>query len=128
MSYQEALAGIGVRATLNTHIGDYQGDWAAVVKDDGGYYTSGAVGFLVYGYGSCSGCDEWEAAESAVERAEIVVRMATAIRWFDTVGELKAWLLSDDRQLSFFYPEEGWREFRDLVCAADEFELLGYRK
>ena len=45
--------------------GSYQGDYAAIVKKDG------KVGFVVIGYGSCSGCDSLEAIKPfALEEPE----------------------------------------------------------
>ena len=51
MSYQEAIEAAGVKVLAFESFGSYQGDWFA--KVDGGY---------VWGtYGSCTGCDAFEA-------------------------------------------------------------------
>ncbi|WP_133177055.1 hypothetical protein [Mycobacteroides abscessus] len=122
MSYAKAIAGIGVVPIIQKNIGYYQGDWVAVVKDTDRWPSS--LGFLCYGYGSCSGCDEWEGADNAIERAEIVVRMAKSIRWFEKPADLKAWLNSDDRREDLYiYHDDEWREFVDSVLAVSDKEL-----
>lgn len=55
MSYQEALEAAGAKVKHYEQFGDWQGSWYAVVEynDETG---------MVYGeYGSCSGCDAFEA-------------------------------------------------------------------
>lgn len=55
IDYKEILERQGVDIIAFESFGDYQGDYAAIVKKDG------KVGFTVIGYGSCSGCDALEA-------------------------------------------------------------------
>ena len=52
MSYQEALEAAGARVEAFASFGSYQGDWVAKIGHD--RYIMGA-------YGSCSGCDAFEA-------------------------------------------------------------------
>lgn len=98
----------------STYIGEYQGDWIALVVDDGnGYYSQTKGGFVGVGFGSCSGCDAWEAAETVEDRMELVDQMVRSIRWVDSPAELRSYLISEDRQLSI-YPNEdisSWQEF-----------------
>lgn len=123
MSYQEALAGIGVKATVDEHIGDYQGDWVAVVTAEVNWDDK--LGFLSYGYGSCSGCDAWQAAETPAELAEIVVGMVNKIIWFETPEELREYIAHPNRLLSIYH-EEGWTEFAAHVAKASDKVLWGH--
>lgn len=55
MSYQAALEAAGAEVLAFEHFGSYQGDWIAEVK------YRGEHGFVCGSYGSCSGCDSFEA-------------------------------------------------------------------
>lgn len=52
MGYQEAIEANGVEVIEFKMFGSYQGDWVAILKD--GRFIHGS-------YGSCSGCDAFEA-------------------------------------------------------------------
>lgn len=55
MGYQEALEHAGAEVLEFAEFGDYQGTWYAVVNNKGSIY-------LISGsYGSCSGCDSFQA-------------------------------------------------------------------
>lgn len=55
MSYKEALEAAGAEVILFKGFGSYQGDWWAKVK------YNGHEGWVTGSYGSCSGCDAFEA-------------------------------------------------------------------
>ena len=55
MSYREALEAAGAEVLEFAEFGSYQGDWWAKVK------VNDEVGFIHGYYGSCSGCDAFEA-------------------------------------------------------------------
>lgn len=55
MSYQEALEAAGAEIHQFEHFGSYQGDWYALVT------YKGQKGWIAGSYGSCSGCDAFEA-------------------------------------------------------------------
>jgi len=55
MGYTEALKAAGAKVLLHKTVGSYQGEWVAVVEKDG------EVKALHAYYGSCSGCDAFEA-------------------------------------------------------------------
>jgi len=80
--------------------GSYQGDIVFRVED------KGRVGYLVWGYGSCSGCDELEAVygDENAER-EIGNDMAEAV-FFGTVEEIRAHALTADGNHWYAYDTE----------------------
>lgn len=55
MSYEKALAAAGAVVHDYKSFGSYQGDWVADVT------VNGQRGFIQGSYGSCSGCDAFEA-------------------------------------------------------------------
>ena len=52
MSYQQALQAAGADVQAFEHFGSYQGEWIAKIGEDQ---------YLMGYYGSCSGCDAFEA-------------------------------------------------------------------
>lgn len=55
MSYFESLKAAGAEVLAYQSFGDWQGTWIAKVEH------KGQTGFVVGAYGSCSGCDAFEA-------------------------------------------------------------------
>lgn len=93
MSYQGILEGLGAEILMMEETGSYQGDLVFILGDDS--WLTGGIGVLVQGYGSCSGCDAWEAASSFKDRLDIAADMINNIRWFPSGSELLEWLLAD---------------------------------
>lgn len=55
MGYEESLIAAGANIKEFAYFGSYQGDWLALVEYDG------KTGWVSGSYGSCSGCDAFEA-------------------------------------------------------------------
>lgn len=55
MSYQDALEAAGAKVLQFQEFGSYQGEWYALVE------FNGETGWINGSYGSCSGCDAFEA-------------------------------------------------------------------
>ena len=55
MSYCQALEAAGAKILQFKEFGSYQGDWWAKVD------VNGEIGWIAGSYGSCSGCDAFEA-------------------------------------------------------------------
>lgn len=64
MSYELTLKKAGAEILLYESFGSYQGDWWAKVK------YNGIVGWVHGSYGSCSGCDSYEATFSDADKPE----------------------------------------------------------
>jgi hypothetical protein len=76
-SYSSLTALIGA-PLLSAMVGSPQGDVYELVRG-----ADGRVGFLCFGYGSCSGCDAIEACNSYGDLAEVFERLRDDVRWFD---------------------------------------------
>ena len=80
--------------------GGYQGDsW--VLYDDYNYIFSERtgkyrVGYLEFGWGSCSGCDALQACETISEVQELLDELKTQIKWFDGYDEALEWFENHD--------------------------------
>jgi hypothetical protein len=114
-SYLAAVKALDAKILADEDLGYYQGDHVALIGND--YYADDKVGFLSIGYGSCSGCDEWEAAETIAERAEIVTRIISNIKWFEGVDAAKAYVLSPDTELQWYAHDDSWASFVKKVEA-----------
>lgn len=124
--YLEMIAPLGVTTLVSETLGSYQGDIVALVQEDVNY-SDERFGFVSIGYGSCSGCDALEAAQSAAELAGIAKQTVDSIRWFDSLDEAKAFIASDDQLLQWHGHEAEWPTFQAAVAAwspADDAEPL----
>lgn len=79
MGYENLIATGGVDVVDSVYSGDYQGDLFMIVERDGKY------GYAVTGYGSCSGCDAYEAS-----RDDDVFYMPYETRWDMSLEEIIA--------------------------------------
>ena len=93
-------------------VGSYQGDSVVLLLKDGWY------GYLFFGWGSCSGCDSYEAAEGdPKEVLELAKDMHRVIKWFKTLEEVQQHVL--DRlgvgSIEASYNDE-WEKVCKEVC------------
>ena len=107
-SYESLTESMGWPFT-GDYFGDYQGDYIAVLRDDG------RIGVLVYGYGSCSGCDAIQAEyqygsnwRDQPAMRQLVEEMRQTIRWFDSAPAAQAWLVMCN---DFWVHEAGAKAF-----------------
>lgn len=88
----------------------YQGDSFLLYKNDNKY------GFLTFGWGSCSGCDALQACDTIDEVQELMDNLYNAIKWFDSLQELKCYI-SDYSiiELQWYFYSDTFKEFREKV-------------
>lgn len=110
-SYREIVKSFGVEITSWTVTGSYQGDYVV------GVARPGEVGFVVIGYGSCSGCDALQARDWHGGYPDLAYRFEHApglkaladsiersIRWFPSVEELREFVGgTGDREANDWY-------------------------
>jgi hypothetical protein len=70
----------------------YEGDAHLLLKSLDGK----RLGFLYYGWGSCSGCDAFEACYSPEDFWNLRCDLERSVQWFDTPAELRAFLEARD--------------------------------
>ena len=95
----EALREKGaVKLLFLDYVSDYQGsvDISALLSD-------GRVFSYEYSYGSCSGCDGWEASESTHE--DIVKEMIDNGTYFDSIESWNSWMAS----------RKGWQDDEPIM-------------
>lgn len=77
---------------------DYQGD-TFVLFSDGHRF-----GFLVFGWGSCSGCDALEACDSPSAVEALRDDLAASVKW-GTASEIAAYISSADERVEWYASE-----------------------
>lgn len=88
----------------------YSGDSFLIYKNDNKY------GLLVFGWGSCSGCDALQACDTIDEVQELMDGLYNDIIWFDSLQELKDYLSDDSsEELKWYYYSDIFKEFREKV-------------
>jgi hypothetical protein len=70
---------------------DYQGDSYVLYHND-----DGRVGFLRFGWGSCSGCDRLQGCNTITELDDLISGLADEIKWWDSLAEALSWFESHD--------------------------------
>lgn len=92
VSYQSLIESCGVEILLDVEEDNWQGDSYLILE----HLDTLHLGFLTFGWGSCSGCDAFQACESDKEFEELRDALWNGIRWFDTKDELVAWIKKHD--------------------------------
>lgn len=112
-SYDDIVKTWGFEIINTAMIGDYTGDFVAVL------YTQGMYGLLVHGYGSCSGCDELLFCETEQDVAELSCYLRNTIRPYPDFESLKHDSLKKDGRFWYMYDkdfEEFLNETESLIA------------
>lgn len=108
-SYEEIVNSWGYEVLEFETFGQYQGDHLALLRD------GDRLGLIVFGYGSCSGCDELQAIEpwgggeddDWTEVIEFAERLRSEVHWSDSRSDLRDWVNQT--------PENHWWSYDDEV-------------
>lgn len=106
--YQPILKSIGT-ILIQVDEGDYQGDSMVLYKKGSKY------GYLIFGWGSCSGCDALQACENMEEIQSLIDQLHNDVKWFDSLNDLKAYFINKDWELEYLYHSDGGKEFIEKV-------------
>ena len=101
----EAFGKVAVRED----IGSYQGD-TLVMYDNGG-----RIGFLVFGWGSCIGCDALQACNNMDEVQKLCDALQRDIKWFDSKDEALKWAKEKDWETEWYWYYGEAQEFTKKV-------------
>ena len=75
--YEDLIDSMELDILFEKHDDDYSGDYRYLIEN-----KDNKIGILVFGYGSCSGCDELEACNSHKEVVKIRNKLYNSIVWF----------------------------------------------
>lgn len=91
--------------------GSCQGDtWVLLQANDG------RIGYLEFGWGSCSGCDALQACSTINAVNKLANSLYDSIRWFTDKTECAEWFKSYDFEGNWCWHEEDFRDFhRDVL-------------
>lgn len=83
-------------AAIKVDEDSYQGDtWILYDNDD-------KIGYLVFGWGSCSYCDALQGCETIEEVQELCDELENSIVWFDTAEDALEWFIKHDWEGEWF--------------------------
>lgn len=106
--YQPILNAIG-NVLIQVDDDDYQGDSRLL------YEKEGKFGYLIFGWGSCSGCDALQACESMNDVQDLIDGLVNDVKWFDSLGELKEYFKEKDWELEYSWHSSETKEFIEKV-------------
>ena len=103
-SHDDIVKSWGFQIINTAMIGDYTGDFVAVL------YTQGMYGLFVHGYGSCSACDELQGCETDQDMINLARNLQNTIRPCPDFESLKQDSLKKDGRFWYMY-DKGCEEF-----------------
>jgi hypothetical protein len=106
IGYGELIKSFEYQIALENHDEDYQGDSRYIFKD-----KNKGWGFLIFGWGSCSGCDALQACRSKEEVYELRDQLHHDIKWYETADELLTFIEERDWELQWCWHVEETRTF-----------------
>lgn len=108
-SYSDLVDSMEVNVLVEEHDNDYQGDSFYLVKKGREY------GLLIFGWGSCSGCDALEAAYGSVtEATDLRDGLYDSITWMSK-PDMRKYVNEKDWSLDYYYYERAGRKFGERV-------------
>ena len=100
--YNPLLESFGYKILFRVDDEDYSGDSRLIFRDKNKY------GILIFGCGSCSGCDALLACESYEDIENLRQFLKDSIKWFDSPEELLQFIKTHDWEGDF-----SWWSARD---------------
>ena len=89
---------------------DYEGDSRVLLEREGPYY-----GVLIFGFGSCSGCDALLACCTYEDLDELIAHFERDIHWFGSKEELLDWTKNRDWGLQWSWHARETKEFINKI-------------
>lgn len=88
---------------------DYQGDSRILFEKNGMY------GFLIFGWGSCSGCDALQGCRNISQVQELIDQLVHGVMWFGSLEQLQEYFKNKDWSFDWAWHQEQTREFIQRV-------------
>lgn len=106
--YEGLIESFDVEILLDGHDGDYQGDSFYILRD-----ADGRVGFLAFGWGSCSGCDAFSAAWDDGEAELVALRdgLWDDVEWHNSLDDLRVSFEENDIELKWYGHSKSFKTF-----------------
>ena len=103
--YESLIESFEVEICITVHDNNYQGDSRYILKNDNGSY-----GFLIFGWGSCRGCDALQACGSKQEIYELRDQLWNEIKW-GSFYELLSYIENRDWELQYYWNDDKTKDF-----------------
>ena len=104
----EAFGNVAVRVDDR----DYLGDTRVLYNNDG------RIGHLIFGWGSCPGCDALQACNTLAEVQELCNALEDSIEWFETPKKALEWFEQRDWEGGYYWH---YSETREYIAKAIEY-------
>jgi hypothetical protein len=110
--YDELMECIDGDIVDHAYENNYQGDAWFMFKNNNMY------GYLVFGWGSCSGCDELQGCSNVDDVEKLLISLDMSIIW-KTKEEMLEYFKTKDWTLEFYYGniDSYFNKFKDRVIA-----------
>lgn len=102
--YQPMVNAFG-NVVIQVDDNDYQGDTRVLYDNDG------RIGWLIFGWGSCSGCDALQACDTLDEVQKLCNELQDSIKWFDSIADALVWVKQKDFPSEWYFHTDEGREF-----------------
>lgn len=112
-SYTPIIEGFGYDVALREDEDDYQGSTFVLYRDA----SRQEYGVLIFGWGSCSGCDTLQACYDERTVMDLRSDLHDCIIWFDDKDDAHAWFSDREQSGSYYAEQEMWKAFRDAALA-----------
>ena len=109
--YEPLLESYGYLIVEKEDDHDYQGDSRVLYYDN----INNKLGVLIFGWGSCSGCDALQACSSLKDIEELRESFHNNIRWFDSIYSLKEYIEEFDHEGQYYCHQTEWANFINKV-------------
>lgn len=111
-NYEPMVEAFG-RTICSVDTDDYQGDSFRLLAD--GDEPDQKYGLMVFGWGSCSGCDALQACASVKELQELMDHLQDQIRWFADKESLLKFMMEHDWEGDWHWHRSEAHQFRKKV-------------
>jgi hypothetical protein len=112
-SYDTFVRAFGRRVAVEKDDGEYQGDSYRLIAD--GVEPDQRYGVLIFGWGSCSGCDWFLDCSSTSDFQELADHLQDSIKWFSDKETLRKYMQEHDWEGDWVWGREGFQEFHRKV-------------
>lgn len=112
-NYEPMVDAFGRRILVRCDDDDYQGDSYRLIAD--GDEPGQRYGVLIFGWGSCSGCDALQSCCSLKELQELMDSLQDSIKWFESKEELRTYMIQHDWEGDWSYSSKKSHVYRDQV-------------